>query len=58
MSTREILANVARAEALKCFHGFVMGTTSNIAPLIAPFPTWTIEEADHNWCATFVYYCC
>ena len=22
------------------------------------FPKWSVEQADRNWCAGFVYYCC
>ena len=58
MSTRIHLAETARAEALKCFHGSVMTIESNLAPIISLFPSWTIQEADGLWCAAFVYYCC
>ncbi len=52
------LASIAREEACRCFHGCVSGTESNLDPIIAPFPKWTKAEADGNWCAAFVYYCC
>lgn len=52
------LAEAARREALKGWHGFVCGTESNLAPIIAPFPKWTLREADGLWCAAFVYRCC
>lgn len=52
------LAETARREALRCFHGYVMGTESNIDEMIKPFPQWTLKEADGLWCAAFVYYCC
>lgn len=52
------LADIAQIEATKCFHGYVMGTGSNIDELVKPFPKWTKEEADGKWCAAFVYYCC
>ncbi len=52
------LAKIARKEALKNYHGFVMGTEPTIYDIIKPFSEWTIEEADSNWCAAFVYHCC
>ena len=57
-STPNKLAETARQEALKNWHGFVAGAESNLAPIIAPFPKWTPEEADGLWCAAFVYHCC
>ncbi|MGI5898937.1 MAG: CHAP domain-containing protein [Christensenellales bacterium] len=58
MSTRRHLADTAKKEALSCFHGKVMKTEPNIQPIISPFPKWSMDEADGNWCAAFVYYCC
>lgn len=58
MSTRIRLAETARSEALKCFHGFVMTAESNLDPIISHFPRWTLQDADGLWCAAFVYYCC
>jgi hypothetical protein len=58
MATQQHLADVAKTEALRCFHGKVMQTVPNIQTIIAPFPKWHIDEADGNWCAAFVYYCC
>lgn len=52
------LADIARKEAAKCFHGYAVGIESNIDPIIEPFPQWSKEEADGLWCAAFVYYCC
>ncbi len=40
------LAKIARKEALKNYHGFVMGTEPTIYDIIKPFSEWTIEEAD------------
>ena len=57
-ATREHLAQVARDRALVPFHGAVDGQESNLGPIVAPFPTWSVEEADGLWCAAFVYYCC
>ena len=57
-ATREHLARVARETALVPFHGAVNGQESNLAPIVAPFPTWKVAEADGVWCAAFVYYCC
>ena len=57
-ATREHLAQVARDRALVPFHGAVDGQESNLGPVVAPFPTWSVEEADGLWCAAFVYYCC
>lgn len=52
------LAETARETALRCYHGYVCGTESNLDEIIAPFPGWTKREADGLWCAAFVYYCC
>ena len=57
-ATRERLAQVARKMALVPFHGAADGQKSNLEPIVAPFPTWSVEEADGLWCAAFVYYCC
>lgn len=57
MATRQKLAATAKREARRCFHGAVMKTKPNIEPMINLFP-WTMEKADGNWCAAFVYYCC
>lgn len=58
MSTKNTLAKIAKTEALKCFHGFVMQTEPNIDLIVYEFPKWSLEKADGNWCAAFVYYCC
>ena len=57
-ATREYLAETARKLALLPFHGTVGGHASNLAPLVKPFPTWRVEEAEGLWCAAFVYFCC
>ena len=57
-ATREHLAHAAREKALIPFHGAADGKASNLGPIVAPFPTWKVEEADGLWCAAFVYYCC
>ena len=57
-ATREHLAHAAREKAQVPFHGAADGQASNLAPIVAPFPTWKVEEADGLWCAAFVYYCC
>ena len=57
-ATRAHLAEVAGEMALIPFHGALDGQASNLGPLVAPFPTWKVEEADGVWCAAFVYYCC
>ena len=44
--------------AKKPFHGFSEGKESNLQSIVQPFPNWTVEEADRQWCAAFVYYCC
>lgn len=54
---REYLARIAQTEALRHYHGFVMQTPSTLQEMIAPFPGWTLEEADGLWCAAFVYHC-
>ena len=57
-ATREHLAIVAKEMALVPFHGAIDGLESNLAPVVRPFPTWNIREADGLWCAAFVLYCC
>lgn len=57
-ATRAHLAEVARRNALKPFHGFLDHKDSNLAPIVAHFPRWTLPEADSLWCAAFVYHCC
>ncbi|MBR6186159.1 MAG: hypothetical protein IKQ41_07835 [Clostridia bacterium] len=57
-ATRAYLAQVAKEMALLPFHGAMDGLASNLAPLVQPFPTWSLREADGVWCAAFVYYCC
>lgn len=57
-ATRGYLAKIAREKALIPFHGVVDGSSSNLAPIVEPFSTWSIREADGLWCAAFVYYCC
>ena len=52
------LAEIARKEAMKFYHGYVSGTESNLGEIIGYFPKWTKEEADGLWCAAFVYHCC
>ena len=58
MVCKNELANIARIEALKNYHGFVMETESILHDIIKYFPKWTIEEFDGKWCAAFVYHCC
>ena len=41
-----MLANIAKTEAKKFFHGYVMKTESNLDEIIKPFPKWTKKEAD------------
>lgn len=57
-ATRKYLAGVAKDMALIPFHGAVDGHASNLAPLVRPFPTWSVGDADGCWCAAFVHYCC
>ena len=57
-ATRTHLARVAKEMAQVPFHGAADGQASNLGPIVAPFPTWKVEEADGLWCAAFVYYCC
>ena len=57
-ATREHLAKVAREMALVPFHGALDGFESNLEPIVQPFPTWSVKEADGLWCAAFVLYCC
>lgn len=58
MPTKSNLAQTARAEALKTWHGNVMGLESTLQPIIEFFPRWTLGEFESLWCAAFVYYCC
>lgn len=58
MTKREKLADIAKKEAQKGFHGFVMTTAPNIQPITELFPPWKLENWDGKWCAAFVYYCC
>lgn len=58
MATRYELAEIARSEAMKNYHGRVMGLEPNIQPMVELFPKWKLKEADGLWCAAFVYYCC
>ena len=52
------LARIAEELAGTPFHGELDGEASNIAPLIAHFPKWSVAAADGAWCAAFVYHCC
>jgi hypothetical protein len=54
----QALSDVAKQEARKGYHGFVMGTEPNIDALISLFPKWDINKWDNHWCAAFVYFCC
>ena len=56
--TRGHLAEVARREALRPWHGAVGGKPSNLEPIVRRFPKWSVPEADGCWCAAFVYHCC
>lgn len=58
MTTKEDLARAAREEALRCWHGTVIGLKPNIQPIIKRFPRWAMKEAEGLWCAAFVYHCC
>lgn len=58
MCTRTKLAEIAKAKALLPFNGILPNREPNIHQIIRFFPRWSIEEADRNWCAAFVYYCC
>lgn len=58
MAEKAWLAQVARAEALRTWHGTVAGLKPNIQPIVKPFPKWKLKEAEGLWCAAFVYYCC
>ena len=56
--TRRRLAEVARREALRPWHGEADGQPSNLEPIVRLFPRWSVPEAERCWCAAFVYYCC
>ena len=54
------LAEVAKNEAHKFFHGNVMGAATNLHPISDLFPysaTWDVNSWDNTWCAAFVYHC-
>lgn len=48
MSTKYRLAATARAEALKTWHGAVMGLESNLGPIIGHFPGGKPEGFDYG----------
>ncbi|MCL2396544.1 MAG: CHAP domain-containing protein [Defluviitaleaceae bacterium] len=55
------LADIAKNEARKFFHGNAMGVTTNLHPISNLFPsseTWNVNSWDNAWCAAFVYWCC
>jgi len=55
------LADIAKTEACKFFHGNVMGVPTNLHPISDLFPyseTWNVNSWDGVWCAAFVYWCC
>jgi len=52
------LAEVAERAVEAGLHGTVDGQPSNLQPLVAHFPGWKVEAAEHRWCAAFVYDCC
>lgn len=54
---REYLARIAQTEALKFYHGELPGAPSNLQEIVKHFSGWTMEEADNNWNAAFVYHC-
>lgn len=55
---RSRLAEVARQEALKPYHGRVLGLQSNLKPITDKFPKGPRKEFEGHWCAAFVYHCC
>ena len=58
MCTRKRLAEVAKAAAEMPFYGILQSKEAIIQQIVELFPKWTIKQADKNWCAAFVYYCC
>ena len=50
-ATREYLAKVAKEKALVPIHGAADGFASNLASIVQPFPSWSLQEADGLWCA-------
>ena len=55
------LADIAKNEALKFFHGNIMSVPTNLHPISDLFPSseaWNVNSWDNNWCAAFVYWCC
>jgi len=55
------LADVAKNEVHKFYHGNTMGAITNLHPISNLFPSsesWDVNSWDNVWCAAFVYYCC
>lgn len=57
MCDQNKLAAIARAEAEKPYNGKLKCCAPNIQDIVAPFPKWSVDEADGLWCAAFVYRC-
>lgn len=58
MDKRTFLADVAKIQAQKCFHGNLMSMKSNLKPITTLFSKYPVGDLDGFWCAAFVYYCC
>ncbi|MDR2515128.1 MAG: hypothetical protein LBD02_07995 [Christensenellaceae bacterium] len=53
----ERLAETARHEALKGYHGRLKGLEPKLWPIAARFPWLKAEELDGRWSAAFAYHC-
>jgi hypothetical protein len=58
MNRRIKMAEIAKREAARSFHGGVMKARSNLRPITSLFPVWPLKKWSGKWCAAFVYYCC
>ena len=54
----EKIADFARQEVGKFYHGYVCGTEANLHEIIKYFPAWDLRRWDNHWGAAFVYHCC
>lgn len=53
------LAEIAKEEAMKFYHGNIMGSDSNLYIISEDFCNndFTIDMLENCWCTVFVYYC-
>lgn len=53
------LAEIAKEEAMKFYHGNIMGSDSNLYIISEDFCNndFTVDMLENCWCTVFVYYC-